>query len=109
MVVHSAVDAEPFGRVVVEGMLARRPVIASDAGGVREIIRHGETGWLVPPGDPAALAAAVQQVCALTLKERITRTDAAYSDAGARFTVPAMVAGVSAVLERVVSGRRPRP
>ena len=106
IVVHSAVDAEPFGRVVVEGMLARRPVIASDAGGVREIVRHGETGWLVPPADPAALAAAVKQVRAVTSTERITRTDAAYADAVARFTVPAMVAGVSAVLEGVISGRR---
>ena len=107
-VVHSAVDAEPFGRVVVEGMLARRPVIASDAGGVREIIRHGETGWLVPPGDPAALASAVRQVHALTVPERAAHCSAAYADAVARFTVPAMVAGVSAVLEAVVSGRRRR-
>lgn len=104
VVVHSAVDAEPFGRVVVEGMLARRPVIASDAGGVREIITNGVTGWLVPPGVPAALAAAVKRVRALTTAERISRTSAAYADAVARFTVPAMVAGVSAVLEGVIEG-----
>jgi len=105
-VVHSAVDAEPFGRVVVEGMLARRPVIASDAGGVREIVTHGVTGWLVPPGDPPALAAAVTKVRALTPTERAAGTDAAYADAVARFTVPAMIAGVSAVLDGVISGRR---
>lgn len=108
VVVHAAVDAEPFGRVVVEGMLARRPVIASDAGGVREIIRDGETGWLVAPGDPAALAAAVTRVCALTPAERTRHSAAAYADVIARFTVPAMVAGVSAVLTGVISGRRRR-
>ena len=106
MVVHAAVDAEPFGRVVVEGMLARRPVIATDAGGVREIIRNGATGWLVPPGDPVRLAATVDQVRALTTTARVAVTDAAYADAVARFAVPAMVAGVSAVLEGVVKRHR---
>ena len=108
VVVHSAVDAEPFGRVVVEGMLARRPVIASDAGGVREIVRDGVTGWLVAPGDPAALAAAVTRVRALPPAERTRHCEAAYADAIARFTVPAMVAGVSVVLNEVISGRRRR-
>lgn len=107
-VVHTAVDAEPFGRVVVEGMLARRPVIASDAGGVREILRDGVTGVLVPPGDPLALAQAVERVRAFSPAERTARCDAAQADVVARFTVPAMVAGVVAVLERVVSGRRRR-
>jgi len=105
-VVHTAVDAEPFGRVVVEGMLARRPVIASDAGGVREILRDGVTGVLVRPGDPAALAAAVERVRALSPAERTARCDDAHADAVERFTVPAMVAGVVAVLERAVRGRR---
>ncbi len=50
---------EPFGLVYVEAALAGRPVIASDAGGAPEIIEHGETGLLVPPQDPAALADAI--------------------------------------------------
>lgn len=109
VVVHTAVDAEPFGRVVVEGMLARRPVVASDAGGVREILRAGDarTGWLVAPGDPAALAGALENV---RTDEALARTVAerAYADAVTRFSVRAMTDGVRAVLERVVSGRRPR-
>ena len=107
-VVHSAVDAEPFGRVVVEGMLARRPVIASDAGGVREIVRHGETGWLVPPGDPAALAAAVREVRALSNAARQAICERAYADAHERFSIPAMVDGVSSVLATVLSARQRR-
>lgn len=102
LVVHAAVDAEPFGRVVVEGMLARRPVIATDAGGVREILVHGETGWLVKPGDPAALAAAVTTVRSLPPVSRDAIVARARADAEARFTVPAMVAGVERVLTPLV-------
>jgi glycosyltransferase involved in cell wall biosynthesis len=56
IIVHTSVAPEPFGRMVVEGMLSGRPVIASDAGGVREIVTDGRTGRLTPPGDARALA-----------------------------------------------------
>lgn len=108
LVLHTAVEAEPFGRVVVEGMLARRPVIATDAGGVREIIRNGETGWLVPPGDPAALAAKVREVRAMDAAAREAVVARARADAEALFTVRAMVDGVVRALGEVVSDR-PRP
>ena len=45
---------EPFGRTLVEAMLCGTPVVAADDGGHREIIRHGETGFLVQPGKPEA-------------------------------------------------------
>lgn len=50
---------EGFGLVTLEAMAARRPVIASRVSALPEIVRDGETGWLVPPGDPRALAAAL--------------------------------------------------
>ncbi len=65
LIVHTSVAPEPFGRVVVEGMLSGKPVIASRSGGPEEMIRHGETGWLFSPGDAADLALALQNVLAL--------------------------------------------
>lgn len=59
IVAHTSTAPEPFGRVIIEAMLAGRPVVASAAGGPTEIIEHGCSGLLVPPGDPAALAAAL--------------------------------------------------
>lgn len=51
--------AEGFGIVYLEALAAGRPVIAGEAGGVPYVIRQGETGWLVPPGRPDALARSI--------------------------------------------------
>lgn len=50
---------ESFGLLALDAMQARRPVVASGVGGLPEVIADGETGLLVPPGDAAALAAAL--------------------------------------------------
>lgn len=60
LVVHSASEPEPFGRVVIEGMLVARPVIATAGGGILEIIEHNITGLLVPPRDPNSMAQAIK-------------------------------------------------
>jgi glycosyltransferase involved in cell wall biosynthesis len=59
IIVHSASKPEPFGRVIAEGMAAGRPVIATAAGGVFEIIEDKVTGFLVPPKEPVAMANAI--------------------------------------------------
>jgi glycosyltransferase involved in cell wall biosynthesis len=59
--VHTA-DREPFGRVVIEAMANRVPVLAVDAGGPAEVIRNGRTGILVPRDDVDALAQAMLRV-----------------------------------------------
>jgi glycosyltransferase involved in cell wall biosynthesis len=51
--------AEHFGRVLLEAMALARPIVATAAGGVPEIVRDGATGLLVPPRDALALATAV--------------------------------------------------
>jgi glycosyltransferase involved in cell wall biosynthesis len=58
MLLHCRPD-EPFGMVLIEAMAAGLPVVAPGAAGPAEIIRHGETGFLYPPGDAAAAAAHV--------------------------------------------------
>lgn len=55
VVAHCSTLPEPFGLVIVEAMLSRVPVIATDAGGAKEIIVHNETGQLTPVSDVSAL------------------------------------------------------
>jgi glycosyltransferase involved in cell wall biosynthesis len=50
---------EGMGRVLVEAMAAGKPVIASRAGGIPDLVKHEKTGLLVPPGDVPALADAI--------------------------------------------------
>jgi glycosyltransferase involved in cell wall biosynthesis len=54
--------------VTLEAMAHRRPVLATRAGGLPDKVRHGVTGWLVEPGEPAALARALDE--ALQVRER---------------------------------------
>jgi glycogen(starch) synthase len=53
---------EPFGMVVLEGMLHGLPVIAADVGGPADILEHGRTGLLFPPRNVTALAAALRRL-----------------------------------------------
>lgn len=64
VILHTSTQPEPFGRVVIEGMASGRPVIASAAGGVLEIVEHDRNGWLVEPDNSAALAAAIDALLA---------------------------------------------
>jgi len=62
VLVHASIVAEPFGQVVVEGMAAGLPVIATGLGGPGEIVTDGVDGLLYPPGDVEALAALLLRV-----------------------------------------------
>ncbi|MGI0483921.1 glycosyltransferase [Pantanalinema rosaneae CENA516] len=59
VITHTSIAPEPFGRVIVEGMLCGRPVIASQLGSALELVNSGIPCWLVPPGNAADLAAAI--------------------------------------------------
>ncbi len=62
IIVHASTSPEPFGRVIVEGMLAEKPVIAARAGGATEIITDRKTGRLVAPGSADELAEAISEL-----------------------------------------------
>jgi glycosyltransferase involved in cell wall biosynthesis len=100
-VVHASTLPEPFGRVVVEGMLAGRPVIATAAGGVGEILTDGVTGILVRPGRPDALVRAVLELQADPARSAAIAL-AGNVHARTAFSVPAMVSGVRTVLDEVI-------
>lgn len=55
---HPSVE-EGLGTSILDGMAARLPIVASRTGGITEIVRHGATGWLVPPASPTELAGAI--------------------------------------------------
>ncbi len=59
ILVHTSSKPEPFGLVLLEGMAMGKPIVATDAGGVPEIIVNGATGILVKPADSSAIAEAV--------------------------------------------------
>jgi glycosyltransferase involved in cell wall biosynthesis len=62
IVVHASTLPEPFGQVIIEGMAAGLPVIATNGGGVPEIVLDGLTGILVPMRDAQALADAIARL-----------------------------------------------
>lgn len=55
-------DTEGLGVVLLEALRHERPVVASRAGGIPDVVEDGRTGWLVPPGDAAALADRILQL-----------------------------------------------
>ena len=76
--VQASVKPEPFGLVILEAMAAGKPVIATAAGGVVDVVTDGDTGLLVPPGDAGELSSAIHrlirdQALATTLAQRAAR------------------------------------
>ena len=59
ILIHASIEPEPFGRVILEGMAAGKPIIGTNSGGTPEQIINGETGILVPMDDPDKMAEAI--------------------------------------------------
>ncbi|MGQ0662695.1 MAG: glycosyltransferase family 4 protein [Pseudomonadota bacterium] len=108
VVVSASTDPEAFGRVVAEAQAMGRPVIAPDHGGAREIVRAGETGWLVKPGEAGALAAALGEALALTPAAREAMASRAIAWTRARFSREAMCRSTLAVYDEVLAAAAER-
>jgi glycosyltransferase involved in cell wall biosynthesis len=97
IVAHTSTSPEPFGRVIVEGMLACRPVIATRAGGAMEILNDGETGLLVGTGSVLELGDAIVRLRSdLVLAHRLA--SAGRTKAVTDFSVSTMAAGITKVI-----------
>ncbi|HEX9335122.1 MAG TPA: glycosyltransferase family 4 protein, partial [Pseudonocardiaceae bacterium] len=94
---------EPMGQVAVEAMLTGRAVVVSDVGGLRDIVEHGVSGLRVPPGDPAALADALDTLVADPA--RATAMGAAGRLVAARYRASAIAPRVIDVFEQVIARR----
>lgn len=91
-------DTEGLGVVLLEALRSGLPVVASDAGGIPDIVRDGETGWLVPPGDARALALAIAEVQA-DPAEASRRVDSGRRLTEERFSLPGIVDALSVCYE----------
>jgi glycosyltransferase involved in cell wall biosynthesis len=89
---------EAQGISLLEAMARRIPVVASDVGGIPEVVTDGVDGLLVPPADPAALAdALVRLLRDPRLRERLG--EAGYGTVAERFSIDAQVRRIEAVYD----------
>lgn len=98
LLVHPS-DQESFGRVAVEAMAARKPVVAANSGGLREIVEGGVTGYRVRPNDPVAFGNAILRLADDgALRERLGRAGRARAEA--LFSLDTTVSAVERAYER---------
>jgi glycosyltransferase involved in cell wall biosynthesis len=103
VVVSASTDPEAFGRIVTEAQALGRPVVAPDHGGARETIIQGQTGWLVPPGDTAALADALRSALSLSDSDRQAFAERTVENVRQNFSKDAMCAKTLRVYEEVLA------
>jgi glycosyltransferase involved in cell wall biosynthesis len=103
MLVHASTVGEPFGQVIVQGMACGKPVVATNGGGVPEIVVDGKTGLLVPRNDASAMAEAI---CVLLANEQRARQMGVlgHQRVVERFTIQQSVIELTKIYEELVDG-----
>jgi glycosyltransferase involved in cell wall biosynthesis len=101
LIAHTSTAAEPFGRVIVEGMLCGKPVIAAKAGGAMEIVENGVNGFLVTPNQPQELAEVINRCVTEIDKMEVLAKNARIS-AIARFDVEVINQQIAGFLHRLL-------
>jgi glycosyltransferase involved in cell wall biosynthesis len=97
---------EGFGRMPVEAQAMGTPVVASAIGGHKEVIIDGETGWLVPPDDPKAMAAAMDKALNMTDTERAMMATRAMSFVSQHFGKEQMTSQTLDVYDELMAEKR---
>jgi glycosyltransferase involved in cell wall biosynthesis len=105
VVVSASTDPEGFGRIPVEAQAMGRPIIGTDHGGAQETILRGETGWLIPPNDPKALAQAITEALALNNAQRAVLATRAMNHVMQNFTKEIMIDKTLAVYTELLEGQ----
>ena len=91
---------EGMGRVVVEAMAAGKPVVASNVGGIPDLVVHGQTGFLVPPADEDALAEAIAHL--VNDPEQAKKMGVLGRLHSHRFSLAAMIEKLDAIYEDLI-------
>jgi glycosyltransferase involved in cell wall biosynthesis len=97
--------SEALPTVLIEAGAASLPCVATDVGGTREIVVDGETGYVIPAGDSAALAERLAELLTDSARAR-TMGQAALRRVSSLFTLPQQAERTVAVYERVLASRR---
>jgi glycosyltransferase involved in cell wall biosynthesis len=105
VITHTSTAPEPFGRVIVEGMLCNRPVIAAGAGGAVELIEHGKTGWTCTPNDANQLATQILY-CYQHPSQAVTIAQQGKRHASQRFNLQLTNQMIAQYLDRVLQSSR---
>ncbi|WP_297736410.1 glycosyltransferase family 4 protein [uncultured Maricaulis sp.] len=103
LVLTPSVEPEAFGRTAAEAGAMGRLVIAADHGGAREVVRDGETGWRVRPGDVDALSAAIATALSLGAEQRADMVMAARDYITTHFSARALQASTLRVYHEVLN------
>lgn len=103
VVIHASITPEPFGRVLLEAMALKKPLVGANAGAVPEIIRHGETGMLSTPGDDQMLARYVEELLQNPARAH-AMGEKGYLRLIQEFGIQSNVLGTQALYERIFTG-----
>ncbi len=96
---------EGLGIAIIEAMAAERPVVATDIGGIPEVVNNSETGLLVPPGDPKALSKAIIELLQDPSRAK-TMGEKGRIRVKEKFTVKKMLSEIENVYQSLVNQRK---
>ena len=103
---HASSIPEPFGLTVIEGMAAGKPVVATGAGGVLDVIENGVNGYLVPCRDPEKMAEAIVKI--LSDRDKAKRIGiCARKRVSEKFTLNHQISAIQELYDTIFAIKKP--